>query len=135
MATLLYGNASQQFAVGAWNWPALTVWALLVDKTYVPSINKDLYVSDIPATSIIARQGPLTSLVSSAGVCSGNIPQFASLLDPRTAVGVVLYVNTGVDSTSSLIYYSSDGLAFPFLPQGFNYIVSEDLAAGGWFQV
>lgn len=135
MATLLYGNASQQFATAQWNWPALNVWALLVDKTYIPTINKDVHVSDIPASAIIARQGPLTSLAVANGICSGNIPQFSSLLDPRVAAAVVLYVNTGVDSTSSLIYYSSDGTSFPFLLQGFNYIVSADLAGGGWFQV
>lgn len=135
MATFLYGNASQQFALAAFNWPTLTVWALLVDKTYVPSANKDSHVSDILASSIIARQGPMTSMAASNGLCSGNIPQFNSLLDSRTAVAVVLYVNTGVDSTSQLLYYSSDGLGFPFLPQGFNYLVSADLSAGGWFQV
>lgn len=135
MATFLYGNASQSFATAGLNWPALTVWGMLVDKTYVPNANKDQHVSDIPAASIISRQGPLTSLVSVNGLCSGNLPAFNSLLDSRFAAAVVLYVNTGTDSTSTLIYYSSDGVGFPFALQGFNYVVSADLAAGGWFQV
>lgn len=135
MATFLYGNASQQFATGAWDWLTLTVWAALVDHTYVPNANKDLHVSDIPSTSIIAREGPLTSLTSSNGLVGGNVPQFSSLLSPQIAAAVVLYVSTGTDSTSQLIYYSSDGDGFPLTLAGFNYVVSADLAAGGWFQV
>lgn len=134
MATFLYGNASQLLATAGLNWPTSTVWALLVDKTYSPAANKDVHVSDIPASSIIARAGPLTSMASTKGVCSGNVPQFSSLVNPLPAAAVVLYLNSGTDSTSQLIYYSSDGVGFPLLLQGFNYIISADLAAGGWFQ-
>lgn len=135
MATFLYGSASQNFATGVWNWPTLAVWGLLVDVTYVPRINHDVNVSDIPPSAIIARIGPMTSKTSIEGVCAGVLPNFAALLSAQSAVAVVLYVIAGSDAASSLIYYSADGAGFPFTPQGFDYAVAQDLSQGGWFQV
>jgi hypothetical protein len=133
--TFLYGNASQQFATAAWNWTTLTVWGLLVNGNYVPSVNGNVNVSDIPASAIIARVGPMTSKVSTNGVCSGVLPTFNALLSSVPAVAIILYVKGGTDATSPLIYYSADGFGFPFTPAGFNYAVANDMAQGGWFQV
>jgi hypothetical protein len=136
--TFLYGNASQQFATKQWNWPALQVSALLVDATYVPRINVDTYVSDIPAGAIAARSNALgaymTSMASVDGVCGGILPQFDSIIWPAPAAAIVLYVDTGTDSTSELIYYSSDGIGFPLILAGFNYAIVQNQAYGGWFQ-
>ncbi|HEY5211794.1 MAG TPA: hypothetical protein VIJ38_02100 [Acidobacteriaceae bacterium] len=139
ITTFLYGNASQQFATKVWNWPLLRVSGLLVDATYAPRINVDKYVSDIPAGAVIARSNALGAYMASQfsvnGVCSGLLPQFDAVLWPTPAVALVLYVDTGVDGTSSLIYYSADGVGFPLVVDGFNYYIAPNLVYGGWFQV
>jgi hypothetical protein len=137
--TFLYGNASQQFATKQWNWPALQVSALLVSAGYVPRINSDVHVSDIPSAAILARSNAqstyMGSMASVNGVCSGILPVFDGFLNVTPVAAIVLYVDTGVDSTSQLIYYSNAGAGFPFTGQGFNYAVVNDQAYGGWFQV
>jgi hypothetical protein len=135
VATFLYGVTSQQAEATGLNWPGLTVWGLLVDKTYLPKINVDQHVSDIPASAIIARIGPMTSLASVNGLCSGILPQFLALINTLPAFAIVLYINGGSDAASQLIYYSSDGIGFPLALQGFNYAIAYDQAHGGWFQV
>ena len=135
MATFKYGNASQQFGTGAWNWTTLSIKALLLSAAYVPQPNVDVHVSDIPVGAILARSsGPMTGLAMTNGLATGVIPTFNALLLTQPVVAVALYKDTGVDSTSSLIYYSSDGIGFPFTPLGFNYAVAEDSFYGGWFQ-
>lgn len=135
MATFKYGNALQQFGTGQFNWPAMTVKALLLSAAYVPRPNTDIYVSDIPASAIIVRSASMISLSMVFGLAKGIIPTFNAFLSVVPVAAVALYADTGVDSTSQLLYYSSDGVGFPFTPQGFNYAVAQDLAQGGWFQV
>jgi hypothetical protein len=135
VATFLYGVTSQQAEATGLNWPGATVWGLLVTAAYVPQINVDQHVSDIPAAAIIARVGPMTSMASANGICSGILPQFFALLSTVNAAAIVLYFNTSVDTTSQLIYYSSDGVGFPLPLQGFNYAVAYDQSFSGWFQV
>lgn len=139
--TFLYGNASQQFGTAQWNWPALSVGALLVSGAYVPQINVDTYVSSIPPTAILARSdqghgaGDLTNLAMTFGIAQGILPPFLALLTTVPVVAVVLFVDTGDDTTSQLIYYSSSGAGFPFTPEGFNYAIVPAGILGGWFQV
>jgi len=137
--TFLYGNASQQFATKQWTWIALRVSALLVDSTYIPLINKDKNVSDIPAGSIAARSNALgaymTAQTSIYGICNGILPTFDGVSWPNPITAIVLYVDTGIDSTSQLIYYSSAGVGFPLIVDGFNYYIAPNLTYGGWFQV
>jgi hypothetical protein len=137
--TFLYGSASQKFATGAWDWPSLQVSALLVSANYLPRINTDVYVSDIPLSAILARSDVdsayMASKTSVLGVCAGVLPLFNAFLSLTPVAAIILYVDTGTDSTSNLIYYSSAAPGFPFVPEGFNYAVVNDQSYGGWFQV
>lgn len=137
--TFLYGNASQQFSSAAWDWPDLQVSALLVSAGYLPRINSDVHVSDIPSAAILARSNAqstyMASMTNVNGVCAGILPVFDAFANITPVAAIILYVDTGTDSTSSLIYFSNAGAGFPFTGQGFNYAVVNDQAYGGWFQV
>lgn len=131
-----YGAGSVAIGTGLINLLTANVQAMLVSALYAPQPNTDAHVSDIPIGAIIARDKALTGLrLNSSGVFSGTIPTFNSLVSSSQVVGVVLYVNSGLDSTSQLLYYSSTGPGFPFLPQGFQYVVGFDQSNGGFFQV
>lgn len=132
MATFLYGVTSEAFAEGTLGaWETLSVYGALVSSLYTPKANTDRLLSDIPAAAVIATAGPMTSMASANGICAGILPQFNSLLSAVPAAAIVLYNQ----ATSQLIYYSSDGIGFPLLLQGFNYAVAFDQQLGGWFQV
>lgn len=135
MSTFLYNNARHLFATGQLDWLTTAPNAMLVSASYVPNAAVDAHVSDIPAGAIIVRDAALTNVGESGGLCSGAIPIWNALSVPVPVVAIVLYGKVGSDSTSPLIYYSSDGAGFPFTPQGFNYSVAQDQGAGGWFQV
>lgn len=135
MSTFKYYTASNAFGTAQINWLTNTICALLVNSTYAPSQAKDQYVSDIPSAAIIARSAQLTSKAITNGVCRGLIPEFDALVSLLPAAALILYVNSSVDDSSQLIYYSSDGFGFPFLPQGLNYFVTYDQANGGYFQL
>jgi hypothetical protein len=135
MATFLYGVTSESLAeatLGAWE--SLDVWGLLVNSSYVPQPNNDQFVSDVPSSAVLARSGPMTNKTTSNGICSGILPQFDSLISSVPAAAIVLYINSGSDSTSQLIYYSADGIGFPLALEGFNYAIAYDQQYGGWFQ-
>lgn len=133
-ADFVYNSAREKFATKQLNWLTETVKAALVGAAYGPLPTHE-FVSDI-GSGIIIRSEELTNKeVRTGGICAGEIPEFEALLSVQVAVGVVLYVDTGDDTTSTLLYYSSGGVGFPFTPAGFTYAVLFDQANGGFFQV
>lgn len=130
----VYNVARERFAVSQANWLTATVKAALVSATYAPLATHE-FVSDLGA-GIVARSEELTNKeVRTAGICAGEIPEFEALLSAQTVVACVLYIDSGDDATSRLLYYSSTGPGFPFTPTGFTYAVLFDQANGGFFQV
>lgn len=131
----VYGKARRAFAQAQINWLSANVNAMLVSSVYSPNPNTDQFVSDIPPAAIITRDAALTALgVTAAGACFGTVPPYNSFAASAPVAAIVLYSFTGTDSTSKLIYYSSTGSGFPFLAQGFNYIIGFDQSNGGYFQ-
>jgi len=133
----VYNNARYLFATAQLNWLTAPINAMLVSTNYAPSVNHK-YVTDITGQpgAVIVRDKALSSLgVNSAGVCYGSIPEIDALLSSYTCQGVVLYSLSGSDATSPLIYFTSSGVGFPFLPLGFNYDIGYDQSNGGYFQV
>lgn len=130
----VYNNARTLFATAQINWPAAAVNAMLVSSGYAPQLTHR-YVSDIDPTAIIVRDLALTNLTVVNGICAGTIPEIASVVSPYTVTALILYIDTGPDSASPLVYYSSTGPGFPFTITGFDYTVGFDQTAGGYFQV
>lgn len=135
MSSFRYDNASLLFGTKQLNWETAVLSAALVSANYGALKGADTLVSNIPAAAILARSGPMTNCTIQGGVCAGLIPQFNALAATVQVAAVVIYQDTGNDATSSLIYYSSDGLGFPFLPVGINYFVTYDQSNGGWFEL
>jgi hypothetical protein len=133
----VYNNARYLFATAQINWLIAPVNAMLVSTAYSPS-QSHKYVTDVTAQagSIVVRDIALTNLgVTSAGIVYGTIPELGSLLSPEEVQGVILYELLASDSVSPLLYFTSSGYGFPFLPSGFNYDIGFDQANGGYFQV
>lgn len=132
MSSFLYNNARSLFATGQINWPAVNARAVLVNGAYAPS-RADISLADVPSGAIM-KDVLMTDLGQSNGICYGVIPQFNAFTSGSIVTGLLIYLSAGDPADAHLIYYSDDGIGFPFKPLGFNYAVSFDQAAGGFFQ-
>lgn len=90
---------------------------LLVNNTYVPNQNVDEFVSDISASAIKARSSALQNVTNILGVLDADDIIIASY--PGDAFNaLVIYVDTGSDSTSNLVAYIDDSSGLPFAGVG-----------------
>jgi hypothetical protein len=130
--TFVYNNARHLFATAGINWPTANARASLVSGGYAPQPS-DKFYSAIPSGAIM-KDALMTGLGEVNGNCYGVIPQFNAWSSATLCVGLVIYLDTGDPTTSPLVYYSDDGMGFPFQPLGFNYAVGYDQTAQGFFQ-
>jgi hypothetical protein len=130
----VYNKARVSLNSGAIDLLTATVGAALVTAGYAPNPATDQFLSSIPSAAIVIQSDLTGTGLSAAGSFFGTIPEYFALLNAAFVVALVLYVDTGNPATSNLLYYSSTGPGFPFLPQGFNYVVGYDQNNGGFFQ-
>lgn len=130
----VYATARQALNKAQINLSSVTIGAALVSSVYSPAPATDQYLSGIPSAAILEQVDLTGVAVSASGWLQGTIPQLLSFIAAVPCVALVLFVDTGNPATSQLLYYSSTGVGFPFLPSGFNYVVAYDQAAGGFFQ-
>lgn len=130
--TFVYNNARHNFATKQWNWLTLVVKCALVTATYSPA-RSHVHLNEVGG--VIARSGEVANKAETSGICRCDIPEFLALLSPSQVVGMLLYVDTGDDATSQLIYYSNEGVGFPFAAAGINYFIGYDQLNGGFFEV
>lgn len=134
MADFLYNSARDGFAGKLIDWTIANTKGMLVTGVYAP-LQTHNFVSDIPDAAIAMRSSGMVGNAHNAGVCSGTVPTFQSLIWADPIVAIVIYIDSGDDATSQLIYYSSGGFGFPFVAAGFDYFVGFDQSNGGWFEV
>jgi len=96
----LYTKAREAFANAAINWPSDTIKAALVSSAYSPNVSTDQYWSSVVA-NVIGTPQALTSKTNTGGVLDAADPTFTAV--PSIATYVVLYKDTGTNSTSPLI--------------------------------
>jgi hypothetical protein len=131
MSNALYTLARQSFLNGGINWGSADIRVALVDSTYTVNLATDQYVSTITA-KIVARSSTLTSVTSTGGVANAANVTFSSV--SGSAVNyIVIYANTGTDSTSQLIAYFDTATNLPITPNGGNITISFDTGANKIF--
>lgn len=120
MASGLYDAGRNAFARGDIAWKASggsSIKAILVDAgAYTVDLGVHDNLDDIPAGARIGSAVALTLIDPSAGVCDANNISFTGLLSPPSGEAIVLYKDTGVESTSTLIAYidsATSGLPTP----------------------
>lgn len=135
MSTFKYDTGAYLIGTAGIDLLTAVIKAAVVSSGYAASKAKDQYVSDIPSAAILTRSSQLASPAIVRGVFSAIIPEALAFTATVDAIGIILFRDTGNDSTSALLYYSDDGIGFPFLPAGLNYFFAFDQANGGWFEV
>jgi hypothetical protein len=113
MSNQLYDISRQAFLTGALNWldSTKTFGVALIDSTkYTIDPVNNQYISDVAATAILARQN-LASLTASEGAASAAAMSIPNVTGDVGAI--IVYENTGTDTTSQLIAYLDTGSNLP----------------------
>lgn len=125
MANVLYAKGREGFLDGNIDWDTHTIKALLVDADYVFSAAHD-NLDDIPVAGRVGTAQTLASKTVTDGVADAGDVVFTSVSNATPVVAVVLYKDTGVESTSRLIAYIDTATGLPVTPNGGNITVSWD---------
>lgn len=136
MDSRLFNNAREKAATTGLAWTTGVVRAVLLPSAWVPDFDA-VYLSEIPSGTRIATSLPITGRTAADGLCAGSRAEFSQFTDSRLISQAVLFKDTGVDSTSELIFYigEEDLVNAPFVSQGLDYFILPDLLTGGYFRV
>lgn len=118
MANTLYDFARQRFLEAQLNWMTDTIKVLLVDTgAYTPQTSVHQYLSDIPTSARIAGPITLTAKATTGGAADGADVTFPSVTG-ASIEAIVIYMDTGTESTSPLIAYIDTATGLPITPNG-----------------
>jgi hypothetical protein len=113
-----YARASEQFLSGQINWLSDPIKAVLLDTTvYVVNVATHQALSDIPVGARLAVSGTFSGKSASNGVADANDVAIVGV-SGNPVRAVVLFKDTGVENTSTLICYLDQGLGLPLTPSG-----------------
>ncbi len=114
MANFIYGKAKESLLNGQFNISSDSLKVLLVTDSYVPSQNVDQFVSNISGSYIKERTSSLTNVTNILGVIDADdvsVVQYSGL----AFKALVIYKDSGTDSTSRLLAYIDTATGIPFL--------------------
>lgn len=113
MSNFVYKKAKEAMLKGDIDLQTNNLKVLLVNSSYVPNQNSDNFVSDINSNYIKARSSSISNVTVSLGVLDAD-DIVISNYSGAAFNAVVLYQDSGSDSSSILITYidTSDGLPF-----------------------
>jgi len=135
MSNTLFDKARQRFLEAQINWMTDTIKCLLVDTgAYTPQTSVHEYLSDIPTSARIAGPVTLTSKATSGGAADAADVTFTSVSGPSIEA-IVIYADTGTESTSPLIAYIDTATGLPITPNGGDIIVTWDNGTNKIFKV
>lgn len=135
MANALFDKARQRFLEGQFNWNTDTIKAVLVDTgTYTPNLSAHEFLSDISSGARIAMSGAFTGKTTTGGAADANDITYTSVTGPSIEA-IVIFKDTGTDSTSPLIAYIDTATGLPITPNGGDIIVTWDNGANKIFKL
>jgi len=114
VANFIYGKAKQSLLNGEFNISSDSLKVLLVTDSYVPNENVDQFVSNISSSYIKQRTSSLANVTNTLGTIDANditVVQYSGL----AFKALVIYKDSGTDSTSRLLAYIDTATGIPFL--------------------
>ena len=135
MANTLFDFARQRFLEAQINWMTDTVKVLLVDTgAYTPQTAVHQYLSDVAGSSRVAGPMTLTAKTTTGGAADAADVTFTSVSGPSIEA-IIIYSDTGTESTSPLIAYIDTATGLPITPNGGDIIVTWDNGVNKIFKV
>lgn len=135
MANTLYDYARQRFLEAQINWMSDTIKVILVDTgAYTPNTASHQYLSDVSGSARIAGPVTLTSKATTGGAADAADCTFTAV-SGVSIEAIVIYKDTGTESTSPLIAYIDTATGLPITPNGGDIIVTWDNGTNKIFKV
>ena len=135
MANTLYDYCRQRFLESQINWMTDTIKVVLVSTSaYTPQTAVHQYLADIPVSARIAGPVTLTAKATTGGAADAADCTFTSV-SGATINAIVIYKDTGTDSTSPLIAFIDTATGLPITPNGGDIIVTWDNGANKIFKL
>jgi len=126
MANRIYTEARRLFLEGGINWLTDDIKAMLIDAdAYSLNIDAHKYLSDIPTSARVTPGVLLTGKSTEGGAADANDVTFSSVSGP-TVEAILLYRDSGSESTSNLIVWLDTATGLPITPNGGDIIVTWD---------
>ncbi|HNI38533.1 MAG TPA: hypothetical protein PKZ68_09580, partial [Pseudomonadales bacterium] len=117
------------------NWMSDTIKVILVDTgSYTPNTASHQYLSDVSGSARIAGPVTLTSKATTGGAADAADCTFTAV-SGVSIEAIVIYKDTGTESTSPLIAYIDTATGLPITPNGGDIIVTWDNGTNKIFKV
>jgi hypothetical protein len=135
MSNALYDLGRQAFLDADIDWSADTIKLVLVDAAdYTISLSTHDNLDDIPSVARVATSAALSSKTSTNGVADAADVTLSSVTgDPSELI--ILYKDTGTESTSKLICAIDTATGLPVTPGGGNITITWDNGANKIFKL
>lgn len=135
MASGLYDSAREAFLTGSINADTADIRAILIDAAdYTVDLANHDFLNDVASGARVATSGSLASTTVADGVFDASDVTFTAVTGDSVEA-IVLYVHTGVESTSNLIAYIDSVTGFPLTPNGGDVIVAWDSGTNRIFKL
>jgi hypothetical protein len=135
MSSALYDKGREGFLAGDIAWDSDTIKCVLVDTAdYTVNLATHDNLDDIPGGARVATSGALASKTTTNGVADAADVTFTAVTgDPCEAI--VIYKDTGTESTSRLIAYIDTATGLPVTPNGGDIVVAWNDGANKIFKL
>ena len=135
MSNTLYDKARQRFLEAQLNMLTDTIKCVLVDTgAYTANFTTHEFLADIPVSARITTPVTLTSKTTAGGAFDAADVTFTSVSGASIET-IIIYADTGTESTSPLIAYIDTATGLPITPNGGDIIVTWDNGANKIFKV
>ena len=135
MANALYNTGRQAFLEGDIDWLDDTIKAVLVDTAdYTPDLVNHDFLDDVSSAARVATSAALSGKSADNGVADAADVVFSSVSGDQ-AEALILYKDTGTETTSPLIAYLDSAAGLPVSPDGSDITVQWDNGANKIFKL
>lgn len=134
MANAFYAKCKEKMLTASINFASDTIKAAAVKNSYSADLTGDEFFSSISA-HVVGTPQALDNKDIAGGVFDADDVTFAALTAGNTLKGVVLYKDSGVAGTSSLIAYIDAIAGFPIATNGGDISVRWDNGANRIFSL
>lgn len=124
MATALYDKGREGFASAGVNWPSDTIKITFTDAAdYTVNLSTHDFFDDVTAGGRVATSGALANKTATLGVCDADDITVSAVSGDQFEA-IIIWKDTGVESTSRLIAYIDNYTGLPCTPNGGNITVT-----------
>lgn len=123
MANALYDKGRNAFLEGKIDWVDDTIKVVLIDSAdYSVDLANDEFLNDVPSAARIST-ATLSGKTAVDGIADADDATFDNVTGDE-AEALVLYKDTGQESTSPLIAYIDSATGLPVTPSGSDIVIA-----------